>query len=504
VLSRFGYAKMRRSNELLHREMAKGKPIYGVTTGYGGNSSDQIPAGQASRLQENLLTFLQAGTGRYLPPEVVAAALLLRAKALSEGWSGARPEIVVQILALLNAGIRPLVPEFGSVGASGDLIPSAHSAIALMGLGQVLFRGEIMPAAQALDLAGLKPISLQAKEGLALVNGTTMMTALAAIAVDDFEFTFRVGIGAIGMAVEALLSSPDYFDARIQAVKGHPGQIAVATALRKMLAGSALCVPLDQIRKRIANAGSTPTAGRAKEPFQSSYSLRCIPQGLGPIFESLRDARRVIEVEINSVNDNPLIDPATGDILHTGNFYGAHIARAMDGLKLDMCNLANWTHSILGSLMDERFSHGLPNSLTPVGGIHQGLKGLQISHSSLVTHLRREASPSSIHTLPTEQFNQDVVSLGTHAASSAYGMSRILRDVIAMTLIAVTQAIDIRGGANQLGTGTSPIHATVRTVTSFVEEDRPLHADIAAVSDLIHACGIPAPDLGICRKTTAK
>jgi phenylalanine ammonia-lyase len=267
--------------------------------------------------------------------------------------------------------------------------------------------------------------------------------------------------------------------------------------MRKLLAGSGLCVGLERIRERIAERRSGPAQSGAPgtEAVQSPYSLRCVPQGLGPIVESLRDARRVVELEMNSVNDNPLIDPASGDILHTGNFYGAHIARAMDGLKLDMCHLANWTHSIVGLLMDARFSHGLPNSLTPIGGVCQGLKGLQISHSSLVTYLRQQASPSSIHALPTEQFNQDIVSLGTHAAYNAYEMSRMVRDVVAMTLIAAAQAIDIRNGAAKLGAGTAPIYDSVRKATAFVREDRPLAGEITAVSNLIGKRRIPVPEV---------
>ncbi len=498
VLAASAFEKMRRCNELLRRKIIRGETIYGVTTAFGGNSSFQIPADNASLLQTNLLTFLQAGTGRYLPTEIVRAGLLLRAKALSQGWSAARPEVVQQILNLLNADITPRVPEYGSVGASGDLVPSAHSAIALLGLGDVLFRGKVMPAAKALDLAGLKPITLEAKEGLALVNGTTTMTGIGAVTIDDFSFSFRVGLAAIAMAVEALHSSSDYFDPRIQAVKGHPGQIAVASMVRRLLNGSGLCIGLHDIRERVADTGrlasQTHSVARAKEAVQAPYSLRCVPQGLGPIFESLRDARIVIEREMNSVNDNPLLDPATGDVLHGGNFFGSHIARAMDGLKLDVCNLANWTHSILGSLMDERFSQGLPNSLSPKLGVFQGLKGLQLSHTSLVAHLRRDSAPSSVHTLPTEQFNQDVVSLGTHAAATTFEMSRMLRDTVAMTLIAVTQAIDIRSGACKLGAGTTPIHSAVRSVSPFVEEDRALFGDIAAVSTLIAERRIPVLD----------
>jgi len=497
-LSKVAFERMAHSNRLLNEKIARGETIYGVNTGFGGNCHYLIPGDNASRLQNNLLLFLTAGTGENLPVWVVRAAMLLRANALAQGWSAARPEVVVQILNLLNAGMTPMVPAYGSVGASGDLIPSAYIARALLGEGEVLYRGKIMPAAKALDLAGIKPITLKAKEGLALVNGTTLMTAYAALAVYDFEFTFRVGLAAIALAVEALRSSSDYFDARLQHVKGHPGQIAVASFLRKVLAGSQLCVGHHSIREEVAETGrlatETHAVTRAKTAVQAPYSLRCVSQGLGPIFESLRDAEIVVEREMNSVNDNPLLDPDTGDVLHGGNFFGAHVAREMDALKLDICYLANWTHSILGVLMDERFSQGLPNSLSPKLGIFQGLKGLQLSQTALVVQLRRDSAPSSIHTLPTEQFNQDVVSLGTHAASTTYGMTRMLRDAVAMTLLAVAQAIDIRSHARGLAVGTSTVFSAIRGVSPFVEEDRALHADIAAVSDLIADRRIPVLD----------
>jgi len=238
------------------------------------------------------------------------------------------------------------------------------------------------------------------------------------------------------MTVEALGSSPDYFHPAIHMAKHHPGQLAVAEMLNSLLFDSRLAVPLDEIRHRVEEAGRQAHARHdvvaAAESIQSPYSLRCSPQGLGPMQEALEQARTVIEREANSVNDNPLIDPSSDRVYHTGNFYGAHIARAMDGCKLDLANLANWMHSLMALLMDDRFSNGLPPSLSPHVGLYQGFKGMQIVHTSLVTAIRHWSGPSLIHTLPTEQYNQDIVSLGTHAALTAADVTRLLRDAMAI------------------------------------------------------------------------
>ena len=415
--------------------------------------------------------------------------MLLRANALAQGWSCPRVEVVQQLLSFLNLGITPLVPEFGSVGASGDLIPSAYIANCLCGTGQVICQGAAMSAQSAMELCGLAPLELEAKEGLALFNGTTMMTALAVFAFHQADCSFRHALDAIALTAEAMECSPDYYSERIQEAKGHPGQIAVAAALRRLLDGSKLCTPLAVNRARAAVTGKaaqqSDAVAQASTLAQAPYSLRCVPQGLGPMWEGLRDIRATIEREVNSVNDNPLIDPETGEVLYTGNFYGGHIARAMDTLKIDVSTLANWLHSVVAMLMDSRFSNGLPNSLSPSVGLFQGFKGLQLCHSSLVTYLRQQSAPSSVHTLPTEQYNQDVVSLGTHSALTALRTTDALRDVVAMTLLAAAQAVDLRGEAAMLGTGTLRVHQAVRQSSAFLEEDRALDQDIAAVSAFI-------------------
>jgi phenylalanine ammonia-lyase len=482
-----------RGRQVLERKLAQGEIVYGVNTGFGGNARCLIPDDELAHHQKNLLECLCCGVGEPLPEDAVRGAILLRANALARGLSGVRVVVIERLIEALNRGITPVVPRFGSVGASGDLCPSAHIARALIGQGgEVFYRGRRMAATEALQEEGLEPLPLESKEGLALLNGTTVMTGVGANVVDDSAYLFRVALGALAMAVEALLSSPDYFHPAIHLAKHHPGQIAVAEMMNSLLFGSHLAVPLDDIRHRVeGERNAAHGAVAAHESIQSPYSLRCIPQGLGPMSETLEQVRTVIEREANSVNDNPLIDPVSDHVYHTGNFYGAHVARAMDGLKLDLANLANWLHSVMALLMDERFSNGLPSSLSPQVGVYHAFKGMQICHSSLVTAIRHWSAPSLIHTLTTEQFNQDVVSLGTHAALTAMDVVRLLRDTISITLLSTAQAVDLRKGGEKLGAGTRPIYQAVRSVSPFVDADRALDRDIVAVSNLIDCRKIP-------------
>jgi phenylalanine ammonia-lyase len=483
-----------RSRETLERKLAQGELIYGVNTGFGGNVRYIIPTGEMMHHQDNLLEFMCCGVGDPLPKDVVRAAILVRAKSLVRGLSGVRPVVIERLLDLLNHDITPLVPRYGSVGASGDLCPMAYIARAMLGRGNVLHRGKRIPAAEALEAEGIPLLKLEVKEGLALLNGTPVMTGIAATVIDDASYLFQCALGAIAMAVEALQSSADYYHPVIHLAKNHPGQLRVAEQLSSYLFDSKLAVPLEQIRHRAAaeahdNAAEGVVA--IHQAIQSPYSLRCAPQGLGPMLESIDQARLTIEREANSVSDNPLIDPISDRIYHTGNFYGGSIARAMDGLKLDLANLANWKHSVLALLMDDRFSNGLPPSLSPHVGVYQGFKGAQITVTSLVAAMRHWSAPSSVHTLPTEQFNQDIVSLGTHSALTAMDMVKLLKPVVAITLLAAAQGIDLRGGSVGMAPGTRPIYNAIRSVSPFLDTDRPLDNEIEQLGNLIDQRGIP-------------
>jgi phenylalanine ammonia-lyase len=487
--------KIARGREALERKLDAGEVVYGVNTGFGGNARYVIPTDELAHHQQNLLEFLSCGVGEALPEEVVRAAILLRANALARGLSAVRLVVIHRLLDLLNHHITPIVPRYGSVGASGDLCPSAYITRAMAGRGEVFYKGCRVAAAEALHNEGIESLALEAKEGLALLNGTTVMTGAGAIVVDDAAYLFHLSLGALAMTVEALGSSSDYYHPAIHMAKHHPGQLAVAEMLNSLLFESKLAIPLDEIRHRVEEvsrrANGRHDVAEAGESIQGPYSLRCAPQGLGPMQESLGQCRAVIEREANSVNDNPLIDPVSDRVYHTGNFYGAHIARAMDGLKLDLANLANWLHALIALLMDDRFSNGLPPSLSPHPGVYQGFKGMQLVHTSLVTAIRHWCAPSLIHTLPTEQYNQDIVSLGTHSALTAMDVIRLLRSAVAIMLLSAAQAIDLRAGGGRIGAGTRPIYRAIRSVSAFVEEDRALDRDIAAVVGVIERRGIP-------------
>jgi phenylalanine ammonia-lyase len=489
--------KILASRQLLERKLEAGEVIYGVNTGFGGNVRFLIPDNDLTFHQENLFRCLTCGVGQPLAEDSVRAAMLLRANALAKGLSGVRVEIIERMVDLLNHGITPVVPRYGSVGASGDLIPSAYIGRVLLGEGEVLYQGKKMAAAEALQSANLRRSKLQAKEGLALINGTTVMTGIGALVIHDGAYLSRLVLACASLAIEALKATDDPFSAAIHRAKNHPGQMEAAEICRKLLGDSRYIRNLDEVRAKIGETRGAAEGKtiRSEEAIQTPYSLRCVPQGIGPVIDALREHRLVLEREINSVNDNPLVDPLEGRVFHTGNFYGGHVARALDSWKIDLATLANWLHSIMALLVDDRFSNGLPPNLSRNPGVCSGVKGVQLCLTSLVCAMRHLANSSIIHSLPTEQYNQDMVSLGTHAALTAMDMTAIAQDATAIALLALCQAIDLRGGGNQLGIGNRAIFETVRKDVAILENDRPLHGDIARLAKLIRTRLIPIPEL---------
>jgi phenylalanine ammonia-lyase len=343
-------------------------------------------------------------------------------------------------------------------------MPSAYIARVLLGVGEADWKGRRLPADEALSAAGLRPMRLAPKEGLALINGTTVMTAAATLVWLDAWRVLRGMLAAIALALEALELPAEPFAPWVQETKRHPGQLAVAACVRELVAGSGYTV---------------------ESPSQAAYTLRCVPQGLGPVWEGLDTARPTLEREINSSNDNPLIDPDDGTLYRAGNFYGGHIARLLDTWKIDFAILGNWGNSLMAVLVDDRFNRGLPPNLVSEPGLNSGFKGMQLSATSLACAIRQMAGPSSIHSLPTEQYNQDVVSLGMHAAVTAMDALECLRNETAMVLLAATQAVDLRRGPGPLGHGSRKAYDAVRRVSQFLERDRQLEHDVAAVSALI-------------------
>jgi phenylalanine ammonia-lyase len=459
-------ARIRQGRQRLEERLAAGDRIYGVNTGVGGNIKFALDAGQTERLQHNIMQQLSCGTGAALPPDMVRAAMLLRLATFSRGASAVRWELVEALAALLNRGIVPVVPRYGSVGASGDLMPSAYIARALLGMGQADYQGRRMPAGEVLRAAGLAAIRFAPKEGLALINGTTGMTAFAALLWSDAWRVLRALLAGAALAIEALQAPAEPFDPWVHESKGHPGQIAVAAFMRELLSGSGYAQESDS---------------------QACYSLRCVPQGLGPAWEALETARAMVEREINSANDNPLLDPDTGALYRAGNFYGGHMARLLDTWKLDFAIEGNWANALFAVLVDDRFNGGLPANLVPEPGVNSGFKGMQLSVTSLACAIRQMAGPSSIHSLPTEQYNQDVVSLGMHAAVTAADALECLRNETAMLLLAAAQAVDLRGGPAKLAAGSRLVYDMVRRQAAFLDGDRAMEGEVAAVAGEIQA-----------------
>jgi phenylalanine ammonia-lyase len=462
--------RIARGRSRLEELLARGERIYGVNTGVGGNVGISLAPEEMELLQHNIVRHLSCATGEPLPGDVVRAATLLRIATFLSGASAVRPELVDALGELLNRGVTPVVPRYGSVGASGDLMPSAYIARVLIGLGEVEYAGRRMPAVEALQQAGLKPIRFAPKEALALINGTTMMTACATLLWLDATRVLRAMLGAVALAIEATQSPALPFEPWVHELKGHPGQIAVAAHMRGLLDGS----------------GYTQASGG-----QSCYSLRCIPQGLGQAWEALEDSRATLEREINSANDNPLIHPDTGELYKAGNFYGGHIARLLDAWKLDFASMANWGNAVMAVLVDDRFSQGLPVNLTPHPGANMGFKGMQLSVTSLACAVRQMAGPSSIHSLPTEQYNQDVVSLGMHAAVTAMDALECVRNETAMLLLASAQAVDLRGDPGKLGRGSRAVYEAVRGIAAFRDRDRPMEHEVAALAAKIATAFAP-------------
>lgn len=485
------------SRRLLERKLQQGEVIYGVNTGFGGNVHFLIPACDLAKHQENMFQFLACGRGQALPPDTVRAAILLRANALAKGFSGVRIEVIDRLFELLNQRITPIVPRYGSVGASGDLIPAAYIGRALLGQGEVYYHGRVCSAACALADAGIEPIRLQAKEALALVNGTTVMTGIGSLVIYDGAQLTALALACATLAIEALGASDDSFKETIHRVKNHPGQITAAAFCRELLAGSTQLGNLDAMRAQLSQQRAAHGQGvvRVKEALQTPYSLRCVPQGIGPMLDALAEHRRTLEREANSVNDNPLVDPHEEQIYHTGNFYGGHVARALDSWKIDLANLGNWLHALMAMLVDERFSNGLPANLSPKPGVFTGFKGMQLCLTSLICALRQMAAPSTIHPLPTEQYNQDMVSLGTHAALTAMDMTALLREASAIVLIALCQAIDLRQAGAKLGSGNAAVFERLRSQVAFLHEDRALDNDVNRIAELILGRQIPLPAL---------
>jgi len=455
------------ARRLVEDMVAQGQRVYGVTTGFGRLAEVVIPPEQRVELQRNVIRSHASGLGAPLDRAATRALMLLRANTLAHGHSGCSPRAVELLLDCLNAGIHPVVPEFGSVGASGDLVPLAHVALALMGEGDVEHDGRIVPAAQALAAARLAPLDVREKDGLSLINGTQFCSALGVLALLEAERGLEALEVAGALSLEGLRGSPEPFDFDIQAVRPHQGQTVSAARLRAVLEGS-------EIRE----------SHRRNDPrLQDAYSLRCMPQVHGAARDALAYVRRVLEVEINSATDNPLVFPESGMIKSGGNFHAQIVAQALDFLAIAAADLAAVSERRIARLLNPDES-GLSAFLAAHPGVESGLMMLQVVAADLLTELRILAAPASTQSVPTGAGREDHVSMGAAAARKARRAAECLGLVVAAELLCGTEAIEQLRPLR-----TSPalekVHTRIREIVPRLTGDRALSADVQHIGALV-------------------
>lgn len=461
--------KMERTQKILMASMQKGIAVYGVNTGYGKSCGKRISLKAAMKNGVNIFRFHGCGTGESIGIEETRAAMLCRIICLARGYSGVSIGLLEQMVDFLNYGITPVVPCEGSVGASGDLTPMSYIGACLMGEREVFYQGEVVPAAKALNKAGLKPYHYLPKEPLSMVNGTTTMTGIAALAVDRAWRILNAAIYATALSVHAMKGNAHHYHPVISEAKPFPGQTFVAAQIAHLLK---------------AKVSSRLLEDDTLETLQDPYSLRCAPQVLGVLYDGLVWIAQWVEIEANSSNDNPIFDPATGQVLMGGNFYGGHIAFAMDGLKAALASAADMCDRQVALLVNPNSNRGLPGDLVrkPAGEItlHHGFKAMSISSSALTAEALKATMPAASFSRSTESHNQDKVSMGTIAARDAERVCHLTERVVSIHLLAAAQACDIRDniGVRKL---LAKALEKIRFVSAPVLEDRPLDKDIESM-----------------------
>jgi histidine ammonia-lyase len=463
--------RIRAGRALVDQWVAEERRIYGVTTGFGALSDVAISKNDTRRLQENILMSHASGVGEPLPAETVRAVMTLRVKDFARGHSGIRLETARHLLELLNRGVLPVVPEKGSVGASGDLAPLAHLALVLLGRGEAIYGGARMSGADALAACGLRPVQLESAEGLALVNGTQVMTAIGGLAVYDAGRLSRLTDIAASMTLEVLMGSRTEFNPRIHQVRPHPGQIAAAANM-----------------ERITRNSEIISSHKDCSRIQDAYTLRCSPQVHGATKDAIAYCRRVIETEMNASTGNPLMFADSGEFLLGGNFHGQPVALAMDFLGMAVAELANISERRIERLVNPKLS-GLPAFLVSDGGLNSGFMIAQYTAAALVSENKVLAHPASVDSIPTSANKEDHVSMGTIAARKCREIVANAENVVAIELLCAAQALDLFTNLKP-GEGTLAAYQVVRRSIAHLDADRFLAADIQAMRELMRSGAI--------------
>jgi histidine ammonia-lyase len=462
-------ARMEASQAVVEQLSTGDVPAYGINTGFGALATVRIQPEQIRELQLNLVRSHACGVGAPLAEDETRAMILLRANALAKGFSGVRPVVVETLLAMLNRGVLPVIPSQGSVGASGDLAPLAHLALVVIGEGEAVYKGGQLSGGDALKQAGIAPLKLEAKEGLALLNGTQGMLALLALAIRDAEILIDTADVAAALSLDALRGSPAAFDERISRIRPYPGQTASARNLTRLNRGS-------EIRESHRSA-------QKDTRVQDAYSLRCTPQVHGAVRDSLSQARTTLSIELNSATDNPLVFAESGEVVSGGNFHGQPLAMAADQIAIALATLAGISERRIEHMTNPHTSL-LPPFLTADPGLNSGFMIAQVVAAALASELKALATPHSVDSIPTSGDQEDYVSMGMSASRRLQRMLDALRNVIAIELLAACQGIDFQAPL-QTGVEARKAYALVRAVSPVVDKDRALAPDIAAVAQLV-------------------
>lgn len=458
--------KVAKSRGVVDRLLREGRPMYGINTGFGRFSDITIPERENSILQVNLIRSDAVGTGAPFPREVVRGILLLRLNSLLKGFSGVRPVIPETLTAMLNRGVHPVIPEKGSVGASGDLCPLAHMVLPMIGEGEAEFEGQVLPGSQAMEKAGIPLVELKAKEGLALINGTQAMTSVCAHALHEATILMTSADILAALTAESLRGIVNAYDPRIQEARRQKGQIAAASNLRKILEGSTYVTQQGEMR------------------IQDSYSLRCVPQVHGASRMAIDYVREVINAEMNAVTDNPLVLIDTNEVFSGGNFHGQPVAIAADTLGIAAAELADISERRIAKLVDPALNHGLPAFLVKDGGLNCGFMVPQYSAAALVSENKVLAHPASVDSIPTSAGQEDHVSMGTTAARKARTIVEHAAAVLGIEWMAAAQALDLQE-PRTLGKGTRAAYDLLRERVAYLENDRVFYQDLLVAKQLI-------------------
>ena len=479
-------AAIKGSAAAVERILARGEPVYGINTGFGKLASVRIDAADLERLQRNIVLSHAAGVGEPAPAGIIRLMMALKLASLSQGASGVRPQTVSLMAAMLEKGLIPVVPSQGSVGASGDLAPLAHMAATMIGAGEMLVGDARMPASRALAQAGLEPLTLGPKEGLALLNGTQFSTACALAGLFEAERLFRSALITGALSTEAAKGSDTPFDPRIHHLRRHRGQIETADTLLKLMTGSAI---------RASHMSGD-------ERVQDPYCLRCQPQVMGAVLDVLRQAGATLGAEAAGVSDNPLIFPDTDEALSGGNFHAEPVAFAADMIALAVCEIGSIAERRVAMLVDPALS-GLPAFLTPHPGLNSGFMIPQVTAAALVSENKQRAYPASVDSIPTSANQEDHVSMAAHGARRLLGMVENADAVIAIELLAAAQGCDFHAPLSS-SDALEAVRKMVREHVPMLQEDRYFHPDLQAAIGLVRsgaliaASGIELPGVGEC------